>query len=703
MGAVGSAGAPGPLESQPGTAPGSFVIATAGHVDHGKSTLVRALTGIEPDRWDEERRRGLTIDLGFAWTTLPSGRIVSFVDVPGHERFLGNMLAGVGPAPIVLFVVAADEGWMPQSDDHRDAIAALGIEHGLLVVTRADLAPEAVDAVVARARAELADTGIADAPAVVVSGATGEGLEELRARLDEVLAQAPVPDPHARIRLWIDRAFTISGAGTVVTGTLGAGTLRPDDVLALLSGGSGAGARSGAADLRDVTVRGLQSQDAAVSELGPVTRAAVNLRGVPADAVHRGDVLLSPGAWSLTAVVDVRGLTGAALDEAPRELTAHVGTAAVQATVRPLGAEHARLTLARGLPLTLGDRLLLRAPGDRAVFAGVQVLDVDPQELARRGDGRRRAEALAGMDPRGDLAGEVQRRGAVPVGVLEARGFAVPGAEPVAGDPAAGEVSSGEVASGRLQSEELPGGVRRVRDLLVDEERLAAWARTLAEAVRAELAADPLSPGLTGKAAVDRLSLPDLSGTGGTSREKQGGAGQGGDAQQAARATSALLSALVREAELTVEAGRIRPHDAQRSMGAAEPAIRALEDGWTQAPFRAPEARDLQRLKLGARELAAAEAQGRLVRLGGQDARGGAGTRGGTAGQGDPIVLGPGAPAQAMRILTGLSQPFTTSEARQALDTTRRTVIPLLEHLDARGWTVRRDAGHREVARRSGD
>lgn len=665
--------------------PGSFVVATAGHVDHGKSTLVRALTGIEPDRWDEERRRGLTIDLGFAWTTLRSGRTVSFVDVPGHERFLGNMLAGVGPAPIVLFVVAADEGWMPQSDDHHDAIAALGIQHGLLVVTRADLAPEAVDAVLARARAELADTGIADAPAVVVSGATGEGLEELRTRLDEVLAQAPVPDPQARIRLWIDRAFTISGAGTVVTGTLGAGTLRPDDALVLLGGGGGAGARSGAEDLRDVTVRGLQSQDAAVQELGPVTRAAVNLRGVPADAVHRGDVLLSPGAWSLTSVVDVRGLTGAALDEAPRELTAHVGTAAVQATVRPLGAEHARLTLARGLPLTLGDRLLLRAPGDRAVYAGVQVLDVDPPELTRRGDGRRRAEALAGMDPRGDLAAEVQRRGAVPVSVLESLGFEVP-----EGESASGRPSSREVASVKLASGQLPSGVRRVRDLLVDEERLAAWATVLSDAVGAELAADPLSPGLTGKAAVDRLGLPDLT-------------GQGGDAQQAARATSALLSAIVREAELTVEAGRIRLPAAQRSMGAAEPAVRALEDGWKQSPFRAPEVRDLQRLKLGARELAAAEAQGRLVRLGGQDARGGAGARGGTAGQGDPIVLGPGAPAQAMRILAGLSQPFTTSEARQALDTTRRTVIPLLEHLDARGWTVRRDAGHREIARRDGD
>ena len=113
----------------------SFVVATAGHVDHGKSALVRALTGIEPDRWDEEKRRGLTIDLGFAWTTLPSGREVSFVDVPGHERFLGNMLAGLGPAPIVCFVVAADEGWMPQSSDHRDALAALGIERGLILVT----------------------------------------------------------------------------------------------------------------------------------------------------------------------------------------------------------------------------------------------------------------------------------------------------------------------------------------------------------------------------------------------------------------------------------------------------------------------------------------------------------------------------------------------------------------------------------------
>ena len=209
------------------------VVATAGHVDHGKSTLVRALTGIEPDRLAEERRRGLTIDLGFAWTMLPSGREVSFVDVPGHERFLGTMLAGLGPAPIVCFVVAADEGWQAQSSDHRDAVAALGIDQGLLVITRADLAPARIEQVTAEARTELAGTGLAEAPAVAVSAVTGEGLEELREQLDAVLARAREPSATQPVRLWVDRAFSLAGTGTVVTGTLPAGTLHREDRLAL--------------------------------------------------------------------------------------------------------------------------------------------------------------------------------------------------------------------------------------------------------------------------------------------------------------------------------------------------------------------------------------------------------------------------------------------------------------------------------------
>ena len=195
-----------------------FVIATAGHVDHGKSALVRALTGTETDRWAEERERGLTIDLGFAEMTLESGRSVSFVDVPGHERFVGNMLAGLGPAPIVCLVVAADDGWQAQTAEHRDAIKALGIAHGIVVISRLDLATENVEVVTEQIRYELADTHLADAPIVATSAVDGTGLEDLRAALDELLSRVPSPNTNAPVRFWVDRSFAIKGAGTVVTG-----------------------------------------------------------------------------------------------------------------------------------------------------------------------------------------------------------------------------------------------------------------------------------------------------------------------------------------------------------------------------------------------------------------------------------------------------------------------------------------------------
>jgi len=176
------------------------VIATAGHVDHGKSTLVRALTGMEPDRWAEERRRGLTIDLGFAWLTLPSGQQVAFVDVPGHERFVPNMLAGVGAVPAVLFTVAADEGWMPQSEEHLAAVDALGITYGLLAVTRSDLA----DPAEARRQAlgRLAATSLGEVEAVAVSARTGLGMPALRDALDRLATRLPQPDPAAPVRRW---------------------------------------------------------------------------------------------------------------------------------------------------------------------------------------------------------------------------------------------------------------------------------------------------------------------------------------------------------------------------------------------------------------------------------------------------------------------------------------------------------------------
>src|SRR4051812_6017135 len=309
-----------------------YVVATAGHVDHGKSTLVRALTGMEPDRWAEERRRGMTIDLGFAWTTLPSGASLAFVDVPGHERFVGNMLAGVGPVPAALLVVAADEGWMPQSAEHVAALDALGVRHGLLVITRADLADPGP--ALAQARAELAPTTLAGVPDLAVSAVTGAGLPELRHALDDLATRLPAAVPDAPVRLWVDRSFTIKGSGTVVTGTLHAGTLHVGDDLDL------AGTR--------VHVRGLHTLGTPATSVTAVARVAVNLRGVPKDRIARGAALLTPDRFRPTDVIDVR-LLGDPVQALPETAMLHVGSAAVAVRVRPLGPDTARLRLGAAL------------------------------------------------------------------------------------------------------------------------------------------------------------------------------------------------------------------------------------------------------------------------------------------------------------------------------------------------------------------
>lgn len=594
------------------------VVATAGHVDCGKSTLVRALTGMEPDRWEEERRRGLTIDLGYAWTTLPSGQDVAFVDVPGHERFLGNMLAGIGPAPVVCFVVAADEGWQAQSSDHRDAVAALGIEYGVVVISRTDRAPGQVGEVLARTRRELAGTGLADAPAVAVSAIEGTGLTELRATLDGVLAGVPAPATTGRLRLWVDRSFTIKGAGTVVTGTLAAGTLAKGDRLELL-GHDGS---------RSVVVRGLQSRDTSYSSLGPVNRVALNLRDVSAADVRRGDALLTPDAWPVTGVLGIQRTTGVAYTDVPEQLMVHAGTAAVPARLRPFGADHARLVLDRRLPLVLGDRLVLRDPGTRSVLGGAQVLDADPPALRRRGDGVHWAERLAGMDAAGDVLGEVAGRGAVQEEHLRRLGL----------------LSAHEAA---------PPGVRVLGDWWVHAPLFEAWQRRLRTALGELQERDPLAPGLSRGAARDLLQLPD----------------------------ERLLDPVIREASLEREGGHVRLPGTQGNLGAAGPAVAELERRLTANAFHAPETDELAALGLGARELAAGERTGRLLRLR------------------DGVVLLPTAPALAMRELARLEQPFTTSQARQALGTTRRVAVPLLEYLDSRGWTRRLDAGHRTVMR----
>jgi selenocysteine-specific elongation factor len=385
------------------------VIATAGHVDHGKSALVRALTGMEPDRWAEERRRGLTIDLGFAWTTLPSGRRVAIVDVPGHERFVGNMLAGVGPVPAALVVVAADDGWSAQTAEHVAVLDTLGVRHALLAVTKADLADPAP--VLADARARLAKTSMGTVPAVAVSSVTGAGVPELRDALDRLLAGLPAADPAAPVRLWIDRAFTIRGAGTVVTGTLAAGTVATGDRLVLGD--------------RELTVRGVQSLGEPVERAVATARVALNLRGVAVEELSRGDALLTPGAFRRTDVVDV-SLAGAPERRPPAEAVVHIGSATVGARLRPLDGAVVRLRLAAALPLRIGDRLLLRDPGSRRV-SGADVRDVDPPELRRRGAARQRAAELAAQ-PHGTAgaAADLARRRIVRADDFAAMGWPIP-------------------------------------------------------------------------------------------------------------------------------------------------------------------------------------------------------------------------------------------------------------------------------------
>ncbi|MBV9206027.1 MAG: selenocysteine-specific translation elongation factor, partial [Actinobacteria bacterium] len=329
------------------------VIATAGHVDHGKSALVRALTGMEPDRWAEERRRGLTIDLGYAWTDLPGGERVAFVDVPGHERFVPNMLAGVGPVPAVLLVVAADGGWMPQSAEHLAAIDAVGISRGLLAVTRCDLADPGP--ATRQALGFVARTSLGRVEAVPVSAVTGAGLPGLRAALGRLVAALPVPDPAAPVRLWVDRSFSIRGSGTVVTGTLPAGTITAGQELLLTP------------SMRPARIRALESLNEPVTSVAGVARVALNLRGIPAGVPARGMALVEPGRWTLTRVIDVRLALPGEL-RLPPEMSLHVGSARTLARIRLLGepdngAAVARLTLRDALPLHVGDRVLLRDPG----------------------------------------------------------------------------------------------------------------------------------------------------------------------------------------------------------------------------------------------------------------------------------------------------------------------------------------------------
>ena len=353
------------------------VIATAGHVDHGKSALIVALTGIDPDRFAEEKRRGLTIDLGYAWTTLPGGREVGFVDVPGHERFIRNMLAGVGPVRLVLFVVAADEGWKPQSEEHLQILDVLGIAGGVIALTKTDLIDaDGVALTIEDVRERVAGTALSGAAIVPVSARTGVGIDALRAELERVVARVPTPED-ARARLFVDRVFSITGAGTVVTGTLTGGCLRVEDDVAVEPGGIKA------------RIRALQTHKRDLRQACHVSRAAANLAGVERAPLHRGSIVCLPGAFRPTAVFEAVARPVRGVERIPERgaFTVHSGAGETTARLRVLerrtdGEVLLRIRTDDALVLDMSDRFVLWESGRRRTVGGGIVLDVAPPRAA---------------------------------------------------------------------------------------------------------------------------------------------------------------------------------------------------------------------------------------------------------------------------------------------------------------------------------
>ncbi len=358
-----------------------YVLGTAGHIDHGKSVLVKALTGIDPDRLREEKERGMTIELGFAWLKLPSGREVGIVDVPGHERFVKNMLAGVGGIDLALLIVAANEGVMPQTREHLAILDLIGVQRGIVVITKKDLVDDELLSLVRMEVEEIIDgTSIAGAEILAVSALTGEGLPELVAAIDKLLDATEPKQDLGRPRLSIDRVFTMSGSGTVVTGTLIDGTLKVGQEVEIAP--SGLKSR----------LRGLQTHKSKIETAAPGSRVAANLVGVNTSQLQRGDVVTRPGWLKSTRMVTVKLKLISYLQRPIRHGTTvsfHTGSAETMAKVRllegddlkPGASTWAQLALDRPVAAVKGDRYIIRSPME--TLGGGGIVDTQARRLRR--------------------------------------------------------------------------------------------------------------------------------------------------------------------------------------------------------------------------------------------------------------------------------------------------------------------------------
>jgi selenocysteine-specific elongation factor len=477
----------------------SIVVGTAGHIDHGKSALVRALTGTDPDRLKEEKARGITIDLGFA-NLEAGGTNFAFVDVPGHERFVKNMLAGAGGIDLVMLVVAADESIMPQTREHFHICSLLRVSGGVIALTKSDVADaDLLELARLETRELVAGSFLADAPIVAVSSKTGAGLDELRAALIAAAATAKARDAEGPARLPIDRVFSVRGFGTVVTGTLVSGRLRVEEEVAVLP-----------RELR-AKIRGLQVHGRGEAEAGAGRRVAINLGGIELADLERGDVLCTPGTFEPTrrfdAVIDQ--LAGARALRHGARVRFHHGTSeilgrvalssvaggdAAAAEVAAGGSAYARLRLEAPAVLTRGDRFILRAYSPPVTIGGGIVADPHPPRGAIRTAIAR--ERFRRLDPaRGEeddvVAAFVEERAALGLaaGSLVARAGLTPNA-----------------AQGAIARLEKAGRVRRAGELLVATAVVDERGRELIAALEAHHAAQPLSDGVPREEARDRIA-----------------------------------------------------------------------------------------------------------------------------------------------------------------------------------------------------
>ena len=638
-----------------------YVVGTAGHVDHGKSALIQALTGTDPDRLAEEKARGMTIDLGFAWTTLPSGREVGFVDVPGHERFVHNMLAGVGGVGCALFVVDASEGWRPQSAEHLAILDLLGIPAGVVALTKVDLVDEATrDRVAAEVGGRLEGTTLDGAAVVPTAAPSGLGVDALAAALDAALDGLAEPPDRGRPRLPVDRVFTMRGSGTVVTGTLSGGTLRAEGEAELLPAG------------RRVRVRGLQGHGRPLAEATPARRLAVNLAAVATDQVARGDVLVLPGQWTATTTADCRLRCLAAAPAPLRGRGAYLvyaGAAESPARLQPLDAAEVRpggdalvrLHLERPLVLDAFEPLVLRDSGRDETVGGGLVLDPFPPAPVHGTAARvRRTEELEAREAAG-LPGLLER-------VIAERGVVALTDLPRLAALAPDRLGASLAAT---------SSVVRSRTLAWTRDAWEAAAAATVEAVERQHRADPSAPGLPAQAARAAALAPAGRRAGpGPNRSAASGteAATPGPGWPAAAGTE-VVEALVADGRLVADGPALR----SPGYGARlDPAQRALLDRVESA---------LGETGVGLlgeaalRELGAdRKATALLVRLGVLVAVAPGGYLGSSTLE--------AAVATLRRSFPG-GRPFAATEAREALGTTRRTAIPLLEHLDRTGVTVR--------------